>query len=86
MLRECLIHYLCLALDAAMAISGALDMCQQVNFKRSMRLWQPFLTSGMRVDNILGKYASQYRHILTKEQFVGMLRATSISVRLRFMC
>lgn len=81
--RQHLIHCLCLALDAAIAISGALDMCQQINFKRSMRLWQPFLTSGMRVDNILGKFADQYRHRLTKEQFLGVLRATSLSVSLR---
>merc|ERR1712176_636552 len=32
------------ALDAAIAVSGGLDMRQNINFKRSMRLWQPMLT------------------------------------------
>ena len=30
-------------LDAAMAISGGLDMREQINFYRSQRLWQPLL-------------------------------------------
>ena len=73
------------ALDAAMAISGGLDMRQQLNFKRSMRLWQPMLTIGLREDILVGKYAKHYKHRLTNEQFLGMLRATSISVRLRYV-
>lgn len=66
-----------------MAISGGLDMRQQLNFKRSMRLWQPMLTSGLREDILIGKYARHYKYRLTTEQFLGMLRATSISVSLR---
>ncbi|KAL3805642.1 hypothetical protein HJC23_005886 [Cyclotella cryptica] len=67
------------ALDSAIAISGGLDMRQQLNFKRSMRLWQPMLTFGLREDILLGKYARHYKHRLTKEQFRSMLRVTSIS-------
>jgi hypothetical protein len=57
-------------------------MRQQLNFKRSMRLWQPMLSFGLREDILIGKYARHYKHRLTAEQFLGMLRATSISVSL----
>lgn len=67
------------ALDAAMAVSGGLDMRQQLNFKRSMRLWQPMLTFGLREDILIGKYARHYKHRLTPEQFLNLLRVTSIS-------
>ena len=69
------------ALDAAMSISGGLDMRQQINARRSMRLWQPMLTFGLREDFILGKYGLHYKSRLGREQFLGLLRATSISVR-----
>ena len=46
-----------------------------------MRLWQPILTLGLREDILLGKYGRHYKARLTKEQFLGLLRATSISVR-----
>ncbi|KAL7466666.1 hypothetical protein ACHAXS_006969 [Conticribra weissflogii] len=68
------------ALDAAVAVSGGLDMRQQLNFRRSMRLWQPMLTFGLREDILIGKYARHYKHRLTREQFLKMLRVTSISV------
>ena len=50
-----------IALDAAMAISGGLDMRQQLSFKRSI-------------------YARHYKSRLTKQQFLNLLRVTSISV------
>ncbi len=68
------------ALDAAMSISGGLDLRQQLNFKRSMRLWQPMLTHSWREDVLIGKNAKYYRDRLTRERFLGMLRATSLSV------
>jgi hypothetical protein len=46
-----------------------------------MRLWQPMLTFGLREDFILGKYGLHYKSRLEREQFFGLLRATSISVR-----
>ena len=67
------------ALDTAMAISGGLDMRQQINAKRSIRLWQPILTLGLRQDILLGKYGRHYKSRLSKEQMFGLLRATSIS-------
>lgn len=68
------------ALDTAVAVSGGLDMRQQLNFRRSMRLWQPMLTFGLREDILIGKYARHYKHRLTSDQFLKMLRVTSISV------
>ena len=72
--------YYNIALDAAMAISGGLDMRQNLSFKRSMRLWQPMLTFGLREDILIGKYSRHYKHRLTKQQFLSLLRVTSISV------
>ena len=40
-------------LDAAMAISGGLDMREQINFYRSQRLWQPMLAKELRDTFIL---------------------------------
>jgi predicted alpha/beta-fold hydrolase len=67
------------ALDAAMAVSGGLDMRQQLNFRRSMRLWQPMLTFNLREDILIGKYARHYKSRLTEGQFLRLLRVTSIS-------
>ena len=55
-------------------------MRQQLNFRRSMRLWQPMLTFGLRDDILLGKFARHYKQRLTEEQFMNLLRVTSISV------
>ena len=43
------------SLDAAISVSGGLDMRHQLNFRRSMRLWQPMLTFGLRDDILTGK-------------------------------
>lgn len=67
------------SLDAAMAISGGLDIRQQLNFERSKRLWQPMITLGYRKDTV-GKYGRHFKDRLAKDQFLRMLRVTSISV------
>jgi len=67
------------ALDAAVAISGGLDMRQMLNFRRSMRLWQPMLTFGLREDILLGKFARHIKRRLSEEQFLALLRTTHIS-------
>jgi len=67
------------SLDAAIAVSGGLDMRQNLNFRRSMRLWQPMLTFNLRDDMLVGKYARFYKHKLTRDQFLSMLRTTSVS-------
>lgn len=45
------------SLDAAIAVSGGLDMRQNLNFRRSMRLWQPMLTFALRDDILIGTYS-----------------------------
>lgn len=67
------------SLDAAIAVSGGLDMRQNLNFKRSMRLWQPMLTFNLRDDMLIAKYARFYKQKLNRENFLRMLRTTSIS-------
>lgn len=67
------------ALDAAVAISGGLDMRQMLNFRRSMRLWQPMLTFGLREDILLGKFARHIKRRLSDTQFLALLRTTHIS-------
>ena len=51
-------------------------MRQQLNFKRSMRLWQPMLTFGLREDILVGKYARHYKSRLTKENKMVDVRLT----------
>ena len=66
-------------LDAAMAISGGLDMREQINFYRSQRLWQPFLAKELRDTFIVGKFDARYRHRLTTESYLELMRSASIS-------
>ena len=67
-------------LDAAMAVSGGLDMRENLNFQRSMRLWQPLLAQGLREDFIVNKFNHLFRQRLTQEQHLNLMRASSITV------
>jgi predicted alpha/beta-fold hydrolase len=67
------------ALDAAVAISGGLDMRQQIGFSRAQRLWQPMLTTALRDKFVLGKWGERVRHRLTKSQMIELMRATHIT-------
>ena len=66
-------------LDAAMAISGGLDMREQINFYRSQRLWQPMLAKELRDTFIVGKFDARYRHRLTEADYMELMRSSSIS-------
>ena len=66
-------------LDAAMAISGGLDMREMLNFKRSMRLWQPMLAQTLRDDFIVKKFDNRFRYRLTNEEHLKLMRSTSVS-------
>lgn len=70
------------ALDAAMALSGGLDMRYQAFFERAKRLWQPMLAKTLRDVFVVGKFGERYRERLTKQQMVELMRATHISVSL----
>ena len=72
------------ALNAAMAISGGLDMREQYYNKRAQRLWQPMLAKELRDVFVVGKFGERYRQRLTKEQMLEMMRATHITVRFKF--
>jgi predicted alpha/beta-fold hydrolase len=67
------------ALDAAVAISGGLDMRNQIDFHRAQRLWQPILTSELRDTFVLGKWGERVRHRLSKDEMKAMMRATHIT-------
>jgi len=66
-------------LDAAMAISGGLDMREQINFYRSQRLWQPMLAQTLRDTFIVGKFDARYRHRLSEEHYLELMRSSSIA-------
>jgi len=66
-------------LDAAMAVSGGLDMREQINFFRSQRLWQPMLAKELRDTFIVGKFDARYRHRLTEEDYLELMRSAHIS-------
>jgi hypothetical protein len=52
------------ALDAAVAISGGLDMRYETDFYRAQRLWQPLLTETLRNDFVIGKWGERVRERL----------------------
>jgi predicted alpha/beta-fold hydrolase len=66
-------------LDTAMAISGGLDMREMLNFKRSMRLWQPMLAQTLRDEFIVSKFDSRFRQRLSKEEHLSLMRSSSVS-------
>ncbi len=66
-------------LDTAMAISGGLDMRENLNFRRSMRLWQPMLAQSLKEDFIMEKFEGRFRQRLTKDQHLSLMRAASVS-------
>jgi predicted alpha/beta-fold hydrolase len=66
-------------LDAAVAISGGLDMRENLNFRRSMRLWQPMLAQTLLEDFVKAKFDGRFRQRLTKEQHLYLMRASSVS-------
>jgi predicted alpha/beta-fold hydrolase len=67
------------ALDVGVAISGGLDMRQQIDFNRAQRLWQPILTSELRDTFVLGKWGERVHHRLSKQQMRHLMRATHIT-------
>jgi hypothetical protein len=48
-------------MDAAVAISGGLDMRYETHFYRAQRLWQPLLTETLRNDFVVGKWGEGVR-------------------------
>jgi alpha-beta hydrolase superfamily lysophospholipase len=69
------------ALDAAIAISGGLDMRQQEHFVRAQRLWQPMLAEDLREVFLIGKWGERVRARLPKDVMLNTMRASHITVR-----
>jgi predicted alpha/beta-fold hydrolase len=69
------------ALDAAVAVSGGLDMRYQERFYRAQRLWQPMLAGTLRDKFLLGKFGHRVKEKLTSSEYLKILRATHITVR-----
>jgi predicted alpha/beta-fold hydrolase len=67
-------------LDAAMAVSGGLDLRENLSNKRSTRLWQPLLAKGLRDDFVVNKFSHLFQQRLTSEQYLHLMRASSITV------
>lgn len=67
------------ALDAAVSVSGGLDMRYEEVFYRAQRLWQPILTQELRDTFVVGKWGERVRKRLTKEEMKEMLRAYHIT-------
>lgn len=70
-------------LDAAMAVSGGLDMRYQKKFTRAQRLWQPMLTETARDEFFLGKWGYRVRERLSESNFHRLVRAKHITVSLK---
>lgn len=67
------------ALDVAVAISGGLDMRQEINFPRAQRLWQPLLIGPLRDTFVVGKWGERFRKRLGKNRMKALMRATHVS-------
>jgi predicted alpha/beta-fold hydrolase len=67
------------ALDAAIALSGGLDMRFQGDFFRAQRLWQPMLTETARDEFFIGKWGHKVKARLSRSDFVGLMRAKHIT-------
>jgi len=67
------------ALDAAVAVSGGLDMRYQEHAYRTQRLWQPMLAGELREKFLLGKFGHRVKDKLTPLQYIQILRASHIT-------
>jgi len=67
-------------LDAAIGVSGGLDMRFQEKFYRAQRLWQPMLSEQLRSDFLLGKFGKRVHERLSKDEMLRLLRATHVTV------
>lgn len=71
-------------LDAAVALSGGLNMREQLTFYRSMRLWQPMLAKELR-NTVVGGFRKRYQSRLTPEEFLEFMRSSHITVSSLFL-
>ena len=67
------------ALDAAIAVSGGLDLRFQANFYRAQRLFQPIVTVALRGTFVLGKWGERVRARLSKQQMKALMQGTHVT-------
>lgn len=67
------------ALSAAVAVSGGLDMRQELKFRRAERLWQPLITPELRDTFVVGKFGERVRSRLSKMGLKKLMRATHVT-------
>jgi len=65
-------------LDAAFAISGALECRTEANYTRAQRLWQPMIADFMRTRQHLAKFAPRLRARMSAGDIQRLLRATHV--------
>eukprot|EP00549_Striatella_unipunctata_P008398 CAMPEP_0118681904 /NCGR_PEP_ID=MMETSP0800-20121206/5196_1 /TAXON_ID=210618 ORGANISM="Striatella unipunctata, Strain CCMP2910" /NCGR_SAMPLE_ID=MMETSP0800 /ASSEMBLY_ACC=CAM_ASM_000638 /LENGTH=476 /DNA_ID=CAMNT_0006578249 /DNA_START=344 /DNA_END=1774 /DNA_ORIENTATION=+ len=65
-------------LDAAISVSGGLDMKEQMSFPRGRRLWEPLLVERLRDEVILGKFGNRAKARLGHANMLAFQRAASI--------
>lgn len=66
-------------LDAAVAISGGLDMRFEHNFVRAQRLWQPMLTQELRDSFLVNKWGERVRARLSLDDMRRSMRAVHVT-------
>lgn len=67
------------ALDAAVAISGGLDMRVEAQPNRAHRLWQPLVAVELRNTFVVGKWGERVRSRLSKDEMKALMRATNVA-------
>lgn len=76
------------ALDAAVAISGGLDMRFEHDFYRAQRLWQPMLAQELRDTFLVNKWGERVRARLSLNDMKRSMRAAHVTVSdlVRIVC
>lgn len=67
-------------LDAAVAISGGLDLRFEHDFVRAQRLWQPMLAQELRDTFLVNKWGERVRARLSLEDMKQSMRAVHVTV------
>ena len=67
-------------LDAAVAISGGLDMRFEHEFYRAQRLWQPMLAQELRDTFLVNKWGERVRARLSLDDMKRSMRASHVTV------
>mmetsp|Transcript_2559 Transcript_2559/g.3650 ORF Transcript_2559/g.3650 Transcript_2559/m.3650 type:complete len:293 (+) Transcript_2559:1222-2100(+) len=58
---------------------GGLDLREMLKSTRSARLWQPMLAQTLRDEFIITKFDNRFRHRLSKEEYLKLMRSYSVS-------